>query len=288
MRFWSINQISWPFLHEYSTVHRNLKSNEECSIFALNPALTRGIYGEKKSCGRQPLSGQRLPLSTQKCSSLHRSCKVCKFAHWERINGNLLGTFHNAYRVGKSDSSCPLPLLSPVMTWNLALRVLLHVVSGASPPMHTIGIWWLETVNWQSFGPILHLWSDVLEECLLNSKHQLLAQMSRFSPCPTRVTGYKWPAPWKAQRPWPTLSRPWQWPALPSPHPVIKKNSQFFFFFIVLNYEQNITGDCKGCLLRGHVMPHHHPYQFMKGPICLSRTTLQCSGDSEIKRYVSY
>ena len=122
----------------------------------------------------------------------------------------------------------------------------------------------------------------------MNSKHQLLAQMSRFSPCPTRVTGYKWPAPWKAQRPWPTLSRPWQCPALPSPHPVIKKNSQFFFFFIVLNYEQNITGDCKGCLLRGHVMPHHHPYQFMKGPICLSRTTLQCSGDSEIKRYVSY
>ena len=112
--------------------------------------------------------------------------------------------------------------------------------------------------------------------------------MSRFSPCPTRVTGYKWPAPWKAQRPWPTLSRPWQWPALPSPHPVIKKNSQFFFFFIVLNYEQNITGGWKGCLLRGHVMPHHHLYQFWKSPICLSTTTLQSSGDSEIKSCVSY
>ena len=41
---------------------------------------------------------------------LPRSCKVCKFAHLERINGNLVGTLHNAPRVGKYDSYSSLLL----------------------------------------------------------------------------------------------------------------------------------------------------------------------------------
>lgn len=130
-----------------------LKSNEECSIFALTRALTWEIYGEKKSCGGQPLCGQLLSLSTQALlfAQVVQGVQVCTLlAHQRKPVGNI-----TQCKSGKQVwllLFAPPARLSPVVTWNLALRVLLHVVSGASPPMHTIGICWLETVNWQNFA----------------------------------------------------------------------------------------------------------------------------------------
>ena len=98
-----------------------LGSNEECSIFALTRALTWGIYGEKKSCRQQPLSGQRLPLSTQvllfcpgraRCASLHVACASTN-AWWEQ---------HYTLQVGKYDFFPPPAKLSSLVTWNLALK----------------------------------------------------------------------------------------------------------------------------------------------------------------------
>ena len=129
--------------------------------------LTWGIYGEKKSCGRQPLSGQRLPLSTQVLlfAQVVHGVQVCTLlAHQRKPGGNR----HNITQCTSKQVWLLLFLppagLSTAATSNLALRVLLQVVSGAWSPMHTITIWWLEADYCQSFGPMLHLWSEVLKE----------------------------------------------------------------------------------------------------------------------------
>ena len=116
--------------------------------FLLSPVHLRGESTEKRNRADSSLWADNGCRSQPKCSSFAQvvhGVQVCTLlAHRRKPGGNR----HN---ITQCTSKQVWLLLfpppagpSPAATGNLALRMLLQVVSGAWPPMHTITIWRLE------------------------------------------------------------------------------------------------------------------------------------------------